>query len=147
MKSDQPDDGLVLVRGAADGFVQEVIAGAHQLWSDEPTSVGGTDAGPTPYDLLLGALGSCTSMTIAMYARRRKWPLEHVTVRLCHSRAYSDDCAKCETQDARLTVIDREIALYGSLDEDQRAKLLAIANRCPVHLTLSSRIEIHTKLQ
>ena len=139
--------GVVIVRGAADGFVQEIMAGPHLLRSDEPTAVGGTDTGPSPYDLLLGALGSCTSMTMAMYARRKKWPLERVTVRLRHSRVHAEDCAACETQDARLTVIDREIALDGSLDEDQRARLLAIANRCPVHLTLSSRIDIRTKLQ
>jgi putative redox protein len=86
-------------------------------------------------------------MTLAMYARRKKWPLEHVIVRLRHSREYAQDSARCETQDAKLTVIDREIALEGSLDEDQRARLLAIANRCPVHLTLSSRIEIRTTSQ
>ena len=145
MNGEQP--GLVIVRGAADGFVQEIVAGPHHLRSDEPTSVGGTDTGPTPYDLLLGALGSCTSMTMAMYARRKKWPLERVTVRLRHSRVHVEDCADCETQNARLTVIDREIALGGSLDEDQRSRLLAIANRCPVHLTLSARIDIRTALQ
>ena len=145
MKSEQP--GLVIVRGAADGFVQEIIAGPHHLRSDEPASVGGSDTGPMPYDLLLAALGSCTSMTMAMYARRKKWPLARVTVRLRHSRVHAEDCAACETQDARLTVIDREIALDGSLDEDQRARLLAIANRCPVHLTLSARIDIRTTLQ
>jgi len=147
MSASQSTEGLVVVRGAADGFVQEVIAGAHQLRCDEPTSAGGTDTGPTPYDLLLAALGACTSMTLAMYARRKKWPLEHVTVRLRHSREYAHDSARCETQDARLTVLEREIALDGSLDDGQRARLLAIANRCPVHLTLSSRIEIRTKLQ
>jgi putative redox protein len=147
MKADPPDEGLVVVRGAADGFVQEVIAGAHRLRSDEPTSAGGTDTGPTPYDLLLAALGACTSMTLGMYARRKQWPLDHVTVRLRHSREYAQDSARCETQDAKLTVIDREIALDGSLDDDQRARLLEIANRCPVHLTLSSRIEIRTTLQ
>jgi putative redox protein len=146
MSSNQSTEGLVVVRGAADGFVQEVIAGAHQLRCDEPTSAGGTDTGPTPYDLLLAALGACTSMTLAMYARRKKWPLEHVTVRLRHSREYAQDSARCETQDTRLTVIDREIELDGSLD-DERARLLAIANRCPVHLTLSSRIEIRTQMQ
>ena len=145
MNSEQP--GLVIVRGAADGFVQEIIAGPHRLRSDEPTSVGGTATGATPYDLLLAAVGSCTSMTLAMYARRKKWPLERVTVRLRHSRVHAEDCADCETHDSRLTVIDREIALEGSLDDDQRARLLAIANRCPVHLTLSSRIDIRTTLQ
>ena len=145
MNREQP--GLVIARGAADGFVQEIIAGPHHLRSDEPASVGGSDTGPTPYDLLLAALGSCTSMTMAMYARRKQWPLARVTVRLRHSRVHAEDCAACETQNARLTVIDREIALDGSLDEDQRARLLAIANRCPVHLTLSARIEIRTTLQ
>jgi putative redox protein len=145
MDGEQP--GLVIVRGAADGFAQEITAGSHHLRSDEPTPVGGTETGPTPYDLLLGALGSCTSMTMAMYARRKKWPLERVTVRLRHSRVHDEDCAACETQDARLTVIDREIALDGRLDEGQRARLLAIANRCPVHLTLSARIDIRTTLQ
>ena len=145
MNREQP--GLVIARGAADGFVQEIIAGPHHLRSDEPASVGGSDTGPTPYDLLLAALGSCTSMTMAMYARRKKWPLERVTVRLRHSRVHAEDCAACETQNVRLMVIDREIALDGSVDEDQRAKLLAIANRCPVHLTLSARIDIRTTLQ
>ena len=145
MNGEQP--GLVIVRSAADGFVQEIVAGPHHVRSDEPTSVGGSDTGPTPYDLLLGALGSCKSMTMAMYARRKTWPLERVTVRLRHSRVHVDDCADCETQNSRLTVIDCEIALDGFLDEGQRSRLLAIANRCPVHLTLSSKIDIRTTLQ
>lgn len=147
MDGDQPDEGLVIVRGAADGFVQQIVAGAHHLRSDEPAATGGTGSGPTPYDLLLAALGSCTSMTIGMYARRKKWPLERVTVRLRHSRVHAEDCAGCETQEAKLTVIDREIALDGSLGDDQRARLLAIANRCPVHLTLTSRIDVRTRLE
>lgn len=148
MNVERPVEGLVTVRGAADGFVQEITAGAHHLRSDEPASAGGTDSGPTPYDLLLAALGACTSMTVAMYARRKQWPLKRVTVRLRHSRVHAEDCgAACETQDAKLTVIDRDIELDGSLGEDQRARLLAIANRCPVHLTLTSRIDIRTRLQ
>ena len=139
-----PRPGVVIVRGAADGFAQEVIAGLHHFRVDEPAAVGGTDNGPTPYDLLLAALGSCTSMTVAMYARRKKWPLERVTVRLRHSRVHAEDCVACETEDAKITVIERDIQLDGSLDEDQRARLLAIADRCPVHLTLTSRIEIRT---
>jgi putative redox protein len=147
MTGERPAEGLVIVRGAADGFVQEITAGAQHLRSDEPGSAGGTDSGPTPYDLLLAALGSCTSMTVAMYARRKQWPLKRVTVRLRHSRVHAEDCAACETQDAKLTVIDRDIELDGSLDEDQRARLLAIANRCPIHLTLTSRIDIRSRLQ
>ena len=147
MHSEQPAEGVVIVRGAADGFAQEITAGAHHLRSDEPASVGGTDSGPTPYDLLLASLGSCTSMTMAMYARRKRWPLERVTVSLRHSRVHEEDCADCETHEAKLTVIERNIALFGPLSEGQRARLLEIADRCPVHLTLSSRMEIRTSLQ
>ncbi len=147
MNGERPAEGLVIVRGAADGFVQEITAGAHHLRSDEPASAGGTDSGPTPYDLLLAALGSCTSMTVAMYARRKQWPLTRVTVRLRHSRVHAEDCADCETQDAKLTVIDRDIELDGPLGEDQRARLLAIADRCSIHRTLTSRIDIRTRLQ
>jgi len=138
--------GEVVVRGAAGGFAQEITAGSHHLRADEPLSSGGTDTGPTPYDLLLAALGSCTSMTVALYARRKQWPLNSVTIRLRHSRVHAEDCAACETHDAKLTVIDREIELDGPLDESQRARLLAIANRCPVHLTLGSRIDVKTRL-
>jgi putative redox protein len=147
MTDKRTPQGAVVVRGAADGFAQEIAAGSHHFRSDEPTSGGGTDSGPTPYDLLLAALGSCTSMTVAMYARRKQWPLARVTVHLRHSRVHAEDCAACETQDAKLTVIERDIQLDGPLGEDQRARLLAIANRCPVHLTLTSKIDVRTRLQ
>ena len=143
---DEEREGVVIVRGAATGFAQEIIADPHQFVSDEPTSVGGTDSGPTPYDLLLAALGSCTSMTISMYARRREWTLERVTVRLRQSRVHAEDCAACETRVATLTLIERDIELEGVLDEEQRAQLLAIANRCPVHMTLTSQVSIKTRL-
>ncbi len=147
MTDKETQEGIVVVRGAADGLAQEISAGSHDFLSDQPTSVDGTDSGPTPYDLLLAALGSCTSMTVAMYARRKQWPLEGVTVRLRHSRVHADDCAVCETQDARLTVIERDVQLDGPLADEQRVRLLAIANRCPVHLTLTSKIDIRTKLR
>ena len=147
MDSVQPAEGVVTVRGDADGFAQEIAAGAHRLRSDEPASAGGTGSGPTLYDLLLAALGSCTSMTVGMYARRKRWPLARVTVRLRHTRVHAEDCAACETQEAKLTVIERDIAFEGELTEDQRARLLAIANRCPVHVSLTSQFDIRTRLQ
>jgi putative redox protein len=147
MAAERPAEARITVRGAADGFVQEILAGRHQLGSDEPVSVGGTDTGATPYDLLLAALGACTSMTVGMYARRKQWPLMHVTVRLSHSRVHARDCAVCDTEKVMLTVIDRDVEFDGPLSEEQRERLLAIANRCPVHLTLTSRIDIRTTLR
>jgi len=147
MEADKSDEGWVVVDGAADGFAQAITAGTHHLRADEPIAEGGTATGPTPYNLLLAALGSCTSMTVSMYARRKQWPLEHVTVRLRHSKIHAQDCARCETKDGKLDRIEREIELRGSLGEDQRARLLAIANRCPVHLTLTSEIDIQTHLR
>jgi putative redox protein len=106
--------------------------------ADEPSGVGGTDAGPTPYDYLLGALGSCTAMTLRMYADRKEWPLDSVTVRLSHGKIYADDCANCETETGKIDRIEREIELEGDLDDAQREKLLEIADKCPVHRTLTS---------
>ena len=138
--------GTVVVSGDAAGFAQEIAAGRHSLTADEPISVGGTDTGPTPYDFLLTAIGSCTSMTLAMYARRKRWPLEAVTVRLRHAKIHAADCEACETKDARIDRIERDIELTGVLSEDQRARLLEIANQCPVHRTLTSEIHIQTRL-
>jgi putative redox protein len=147
MNDEQHAEGVVIVGGDANGFAQDVSAGGHRFVSDEPESAGGTDRGPSPYDLLLAALGSCTSMTIAMYARRKHWPLERVSVRLRHSRVHAEDCAACDESEAKLTVIERDIDLVGALDDDKRARLLEIANRCPVHRTLTSRIDIRTRLE
>jgi putative redox protein len=143
--STQPP-GTVVVAGDAAGFAQRVRAGAHELLADEPTAVGGTDSGPNPYDLLLAALGACTSITLGMYARRKQWPLQAVTVRLRHSRVHAADCESCETKVGMLDVVDRELELTGPLDEEQRSRLLEIANKCPVHRTLTSEIHIRTRL-
>jgi putative redox protein len=142
--SDEPR--TVTVQGAASGFAQEITVGKHRLSGDEPISEGGTDTGPNPYDLLLAALGSCTSMTVAMYARRKRWPLEAVTVRLRHSKIHAADCESCETREGLLDHIDRDLDLVGPLSEEQRARLLEIANKCPVHRTLTSEIDIRTRL-
>ena len=135
----------VIVRGNAAGFAQEIQAGAHELFADEPIESGGTDTGLSPYDLLLAALGSCTSMTIGLYARRRNWPLQEVVVSLWHSKIHSADCAECETREGKIDRIEREIQLIGSLTSEQRSKLMEIADKCPVHRTLTSEINIRTK--
>jgi uncharacterized OsmC-like protein len=136
----------VVVRGRAAGFAQEVEAPPHRFAADEPGSDGGTDTGPSPYDLLLAALGTCTSMTVGLYARGKSWPLDEVTVTLWHSRIHVADCESCETKPALLDHIDREIELVGRLSEEQRARLLDIANKCPVHRTLTSSIIIRSRL-
>ena len=136
----------VIVTGSATGFAQDVSVGGHHFAADEPVAAGGTDTGPNPYDLLLAALGTCTSMTVAMYARRKQWPLDAVTVRLRHSKIHSEDCENCETRGALLDHIERDVELAGSLDEAQRARLLEIADKCPVHRTLTSEIDIRTRL-
>jgi uncharacterized OsmC-like protein len=135
----------VIVHGSATGFAQEIVVRSHHLKSDEPLSAGGTDTGPGPYELLLAALGSCTSMTVAMYARRKGWALESVTVRLRHNKIYAEDCADCETRAGMLDHVERDIRLSGSLSGEQRAKLLEIADKCPVHRTLTSEIVIKTR--
>jgi putative redox protein len=136
----------VVVTGAASGFVQRIEVGSHLLSADEPASDGGTDTGPNPYDLLLAALGSCTSMTVALYARRKQWPLQQVTVRLQHSKVHAADCESCETKDQRVDRIEREIELVGALEPYQRDRLLEIADKCPVHRTLTSKIDIRSRL-
>jgi uncharacterized OsmC-like protein len=135
----------VVVHGDAAGFAQDIVAGPHRMTADEPVTAGGTDTGPSPYDFLLAALGSCTSITVGMYARRKGWPLEEVTVRLRHSKIHASDCADCETKEGMLDRIERDIRFAGSLTAEQRSKLLEIANKCPVHRTLTSEIDIVTR--
>jgi uncharacterized OsmC-like protein len=135
----------VVVRGNASGFLQEVVSGAHHLQADEPVSAGGSDAAPGPYDYLLVGLGVCTSMTVGLYARRKQWPLENITVSLRHSRIHAKDCEECETKEGMLDRIETEIELTGSLSSEQRAKLMEIAAKCPVHRTLKSEINIRLR--
>src|SRR6184192_2431405 len=143
--TEQAEPDHVIVHGTAAGFVQEVKVGSHELYADEPVSYGGTDTGPTPYDLLLAALGLCTSMTIGFYARKRSWPLENITVSLRHSKIHAIDCEECETKEGKIDRIELDVQLTGSLTDEQRAKLIEIAGNCPVHRTLTSEINIKTR--
>lgn len=142
-----PNEGTVTVAESGAGtYTQEIMAGRHRLIADEPRPFG-DDAGPSPYDLLLSALGACTSMTVRMYANKKGLPLEQVRVSLRHSRIHAKDCADCEIQEGMIDHIDRDIELVGDLDDDQREKLLAIAERCPVHRTLTSAVHVSTTLR
>ena len=135
----------VVVHGSVRDFRQEVDVRKHHLTADEPVSVGGGDAGPDPYDYLLTALGVCTSMTIGLYARRKQIPLENITVSLRHSRIYAKDCQECETKDGMLDRVEVEVELTGQLSKEQHAKLLEVAEKCPVHRTLTSEIDIRMR--
>ncbi len=126
-------------------FQNAVIVGPHHLLADEPAAVGGEDTGPGPYDYVLAGLGACTSMTMRMYAERKSLPLERVTVTLSHNKIHAEDCAECETKVGMLDQFDRVIAMEGPLDAEQRKKLMEIADKCPVHRTLTSEIHIVTK--
>jgi putative redox protein len=136
----------VLVRGNAAGFTQEITSGSHRLFSDEPKELGGEDAGPTPYELLAAALGACTSMTIGMYARQKQWPLASTMVRLRHSKVHADDCKDCEIKEGMLECMERDIELIGDLTEAQRARLLEIADKCPIHRTLTRGVRVVSRL-
>jgi putative redox protein len=152
MTSDEGDtveaspEGAVTVTDRGPGtYTQHITLGRHQLVADEPRPIG-NDAGPTPYDLLLAALGACTSMTLRMYANRKGWPLDEVRVTLRHSRIHAEDCAHCDTTRGLVDHIDRTVELIGALDDSQRQRLLQIADHCPVHQTLTSEIDIVTVL-
>jgi putative redox protein len=124
------------------GYQHEATARGHSVLIDEPKQVGGDDQGPTPYELLLAALGGCTAITLRMYAQRKGWHLDDVKVELAHENVHVKDCAECETQEGKLAVVRRRIELTGDLDADQRERLLEIASRCPVHRTLEGTIEV-----
>ncbi len=142
---DDTAPGMVIVRETGKAkFQQKVISGKHSLIADEPIDVGGLDSGLSPYDLLLAALGACTSMTLRLYADQKKLPLTRVEVRLRHDRIYANDCAECETKEGLIDHIERVITLEGDLDAAQRARLLEIADKCPVHRTLTHEVNIHT---
>ena len=147
--ADQPEEdigpGTVLVRETRlSQFQQEIISGPHRLLADEPVKAGGLDSGLGPYDLLLAALGACTSMTVRLYADRKQLPLRRTTVRLRHEKIHAIDCADCETKEGMVDHIDRVISFEGDLNAEQRKRLMEIADKCPVHRTLTSEIHIQT---
>jgi len=139
-----PPEGAVVVSEGDALYAQTIRAGRHTFVADEPESIGGGDRGPTPYDLLLAALGSCTAITLRMYADRKRWPLDRVTVELRHERDHAEDCDGCDGQDRRIERAQRRVRLTGGLDDRQRQRLLEIADRCPVHRTLTGRVEVRT---
>jgi uncharacterized OsmC-like protein/fermentation-respiration switch protein FrsA (DUF1100 family) len=151
MVSEEPDDldeapRSVVVRETRNSkFQQTVSIGPHHLLADEPVAAGGQDTGPGPYDFVLAGLGACTSMTMRLYADRKTLPLERTTVTLSHSKIHAEDCAECETKAGMLDQIERVITMEGALDADQRKKLMEIADKCPVHRTLTSEIRIVTR--
>jgi putative redox protein len=144
----EPENGAVVVAELRNvGFAQYLVDGRHQgLFADEGVAAGGTDKGPEPYELLLMALGSCTSITLRMYAHRHQWPLDRIVVTLKHSRQHAADCASCEKETRRLERIERSISMRGKLTPEQKQRLLALADRCPVHQTLNAHVDVVTTL-
>ncbi len=127
-------------------FTQHIWSDSHYWLADEPQAVGGNNTGPDPYEYLLAALGTCTSMTLRLNAARKKIPLDHVVVELKHSQDYLKDCEDCKEKGAHIDVLEREITLRGSLSAEERARLLEIADRCPVHRTLYNSLRVRTVL-
>ena len=136
--------GDVVTTTSADAYRTVIEAGGFELVADEPSPASGEAAGPNPYDYLLAALGACTGMTLRMYAARKKWPLESVTVRLRHGRAHAADCENCEAPGSRVARVEREIEMAGALDESQRSRLLQIADMCPVHRSMEAGFRVET---
>jgi putative redox protein len=140
-------DNRVTVRTGPEGFYTELFANGYPLVADEPESYGGSGLGPSPYDYLLASLGACTSMTVQMYARRKGWPLETAVVRLRHQKIHAKDCEHCEERNGKIDRFERELELKGELTEEQRARLLEIAEKCPVHRTLHNEVLVETRLR
>ncbi len=142
------EDTIVEVEETLTGsFMQSARSGRHVLNVDEPLALGGNDAGPGPYEYLLMGLGACTTMTLRMYAERKDIPLSRVRVRLTHRKVHAKDCADCESRDGKVDEITREIELEGELDDQNRRRLMLIADRCPVHRTLTSEIKVRSSLR
>ena len=140
-------DNRVTARTGAEGFRTQIFANGFSLTADEPIEYGGSNEGPSPYEYLMAALGACTTMTLQMYARRKSWPLQDALARLSHHKIHAEDCRDCDSRDERIDKFTRELELLGELDQAQRQKLLEIAEKCPVHRTLTGDIRIETTLK
>jgi putative redox protein len=141
------DEQVVAELASADGFTTRMKVGNHYLIADEPGIVGGNDSGPSPYEYLSAGLAACTAMTLQMYARRKNWPLEMVRVHTRYGKNHAEDCERCEEETSKIDTFERVLELQGPLSTVQRARLLDIANKCPVHRTLSGEIQVLTKLE
>jgi putative redox protein len=137
---------VVVAESGGGKYRQHVLAGRHRGLADEPVSAGGDDAGPSPYEMLLSALGACTSMTLRMYAEMKKLPLRHVSVELRHEKIHAAACQECDTKEGKIDRIERIVTLEGDLTQEQRQRMLEIANKCPVHRTLHSEVWVPTRL-
>lgn len=129
-----------------DGYMVRMKAGSHEIIADEPKDVGGTDIGPSPYELVMSALGACTAMTMRMYAKRKAWALDEVEVTLRHNKIYAEECEHCMESSGKVDQFERIISMKGDLDDDQRKRLMEIANKCPVHKTLEGNASIKTEM-
>jgi len=136
----------VIARTPPGGFRTDIVAAGHRLVADEPASYGGTNLGPSPYDLLAAALASCTTMTLQVYARHKKLDLKLAEARVTHEKRHAKDCEDCETKEGRIDEFRRELVLEGDLDDKTRARLVEMADRCPVHRTLDGEIRVRTRL-
>ena len=140
-------DNRVTARTGTEGFRTELFANGFPLVADEPVEYGGDNSGPSPYEYLLAALGACTGMTLRMYARKKRWPLEDVVVRLSHQKVHAEDCSDCDENERQIDSIERELEFHGELDDIQRQRLLEIAGQCPVHRTLTGAVRIETSVR
>jgi uncharacterized OsmC-like protein len=135
----------VIVRGGGHTFLQDIFAGSHRFQADEPASVGGTDAAPDPYDYLMASLGACTSMMVGLQARKRRWPLDNISVSLTHSRIHAQDCEECLTKDGMIDRIEVAVVLTGPLTSEQRSELMKTAANCPIHRALTHEINVRLR--
>jgi putative redox protein len=140
------EEGEVIVRTGKERFLTDIVTDSHALHADEPIKLGGTGLGPNPYDFFSAGLGACTTITLRMYADRKNWPLESVTVRLKHHKIHASDCDDCESQEGYVDEIKKEITFTGPLTDEQKKRLLEIADKCPVHRTLVTETKIRTEL-